>query len=245
MADMAISGVEAPRSLPFLQGGGALGTLIAAVDWSRTALGPIEAWPPHVTAPTALMLRSVVPLVMLWGESGVMIYNDAYSAFAGARHPLLLGSKVREGWPEVAAFNDNVMRVGLSGRTLSYRDQVLVLNRSGRAEQVWMNLDYSPLLDASGAPAGVIAVVVETTAKVLAERRLSGERARLAQLFEQAPSFMAMLSGPEHRIDLANPRYLSLVGERQVVGRTVAEALPDVVLTAKVAEMIDRRGEQR
>ena len=51
---------------------------------------------------------------MLWAEDGVMIYNAAYSRFVGGRHPQLLGSKVREGWPEVADFNDNVMKVGLA-----------------------------------------------------------------------------------------------------------------------------------
>ena len=107
----------------------------------------------------------------LWGEDGVMIYNDAYSVFAGGRHPRLLGSKVREGWPEVAAFNDHVMKVGLAGGTLAFRDQELTLYRNGEPEQVWMNLDYSPVLDENGAPAGVIAIVVETTERVLAERR--------------------------------------------------------------------------
>ena len=57
-----------------------------------------------------------------------MIYNDAYSIFAGGRHPLLFGSKVLEGWPEVADFNDNVMKVGLGGGTLSYRNQELTLS---------------------------------------------------------------------------------------------------------------------
>ena len=213
-------------ALSFLRGGGRLGELIAAFDWSGTALGPIDGWPPHVRTATALMLRSVVPIVMLWGEPGVMIYNDAYSLFAGGRHPRLLGTNVREAWDEVADFNDNVMRVGLAGGTLSYRDQQLTLNRNGRAEPVWMNLDYSPLLDEAGEPAGVMAVVVETTAKVLAERRLSGERERLAQLFEQAPGFMAMLRGPEHRFELVNPSYLRLVGSRALLGRSVAEALP-------------------
>jgi hypothetical protein len=70
-----------------------------------------------------------------------MIYNDAYSAFAGARHPGLLGCKVLEGWPEVADFNATVMRVGLAGGTLSYREQHLVLHRNGPPEDVWMNLD--------------------------------------------------------------------------------------------------------
>jgi hypothetical protein len=51
---------------------------------------------------------------------------------------------VFEGWGEVADFNDNVMKVGLAGRTLAYRDQELTLHRKGFPEQVWMDLDYSP-----------------------------------------------------------------------------------------------------
>ena len=232
-------------SLTFTAGGGALGRLIAEFDWRGTELGPVGTWPAHVRVATALMLRSTVPIVMLWGTTGVMIYNDAYSHFAGQRHPRLLGSKVREGWPEVADFNDNVMKVGLAGGTLSYQDQELTLHRSGRAEQVWMNLDYSPLLDDAGLPVGVMAVVVETTAKVQAERLLSSERERLAQLFEQAPSFMAMLEGPQHRIELANPSYLRLVGERDVVGRNLAEALPDVAAQGYLAllDEVYRSGE--
>ena len=227
---------ESPPLPPFLRGGGRLGELIGAFDWSRTALGPLDGWPPHVRAATSLMLRSVVPIVMLWGEPGVMIYNDAYSLFAGGRHPQLLGSNVREAWGEVADFNDNVMRVGLAGGTLSYRDQELTLYRHGQAEQVWMNLDYSPLLDDAGVPAGVMAVVVETTAKVLAERRLSGERQRLAQLFEQAPGIMALLSGPAHRFELANPSYQRLVGsQRPLLGLPVAEALPEAESQGYVA----------
>ena len=75
-----------------------------------------------------------------------MIYNDAYSAFAGDRHPALLGSRVRDGWSEIADFNDHVMKVGLAGGTLSYKDQELSLNRHGIPELVWMDLDYSPVI---------------------------------------------------------------------------------------------------
>ncbi len=229
-----------PESVPpFLQGGGELGRLIAAYDWGGTELGDIVDWPAHVRAATALMLRSMVPIVMLWGESGVMVYNDAYSVFAGRRHPQLLGARVREGWPEVAEFNDNVMKVGLAGGTLSYRDQELTLLRNGQAEPVWMNLDYSPLLDEAGVPTGVMAIVVDTTTKVQAERLLSDERERFAQLFEQAPSFMAMLEGPQHRIELANPSYLRLVGARDILGRSVADAMPDAAAQGYVA-LLDR-----
>lgn len=219
------------RALPvpgFLTGGGELAQLIARFDWSTTPLGALDSWPHSVRTTVGLILMSPVPIVTLWGEQGVMIYNDAYSGFAGGRHPALLGSNVREGWDEVAEFNDHVMYVGLAGGTLAYRDQELTLYRRGAPEQVWMNLDYSPILDEAGEPCGVIAIVVETTAKVRAERWLSGERERLRRMFEQAPGLMAMLSGPDHIFELANPAFMQLIGRRDVIGRTVRDSLPEL-----------------
>jgi PAS domain S-box-containing protein len=162
----------------FLGSAGEMPGLIASHDWSAT-LGPIASWPTSLKTAVGLLIHSPVPLVLLWGEDGIMIYNDAYSAFAGGRHPQLLGSKVREGWAEIADFNDNVMRVGLSGRTLTYADQELTLWRNGRPEPVWMDLYYSPVMDETGKPGGVIAVVVETTQRVLSERALRESEARL------------------------------------------------------------------
>ena len=162
---------SADGNADFPVGGGELGGLIRNYDWSRTSLGPIESWPQSLKTATDIVLRSPLPLVMLWGRDGIMLYNDAYAIFAGARHPRLLGSKVLEGWPEVAEFNARVMEVGLAGGTLSFKDQELTLYRNDVAEQVWMDLNYGPVLDESGRPGGVLAIVVETTSRVLAGRR--------------------------------------------------------------------------
>ena len=166
--------------------GGETGRLIADRDWSATPLGPITEWPPRLNTALAVLLLSPVPIVMLWGADGIMLYNDAYSLFAGGRHPAILGCKVREGWPEVADFNDHVMKVGLAGGTLAFRNHELTLYRNGVPEQVWMNLDYSPVLDESGEPAGVIAIVVETTEQVRAEENLRTEREALRALNARA-----------------------------------------------------------
>ena len=168
--------------------------LIRAFDWSRTPLGPIETWPQSLRTVTNLLLLSPVPIVLLWGPLGIMIYNDAYSGFAGGRHPALLGSEVRKGWPEVADFNDNVMKVGLAGKTLAYRDQKLFLERSGTPEPVWMNLDYSPVLNEAGKPEGVIAIVVETTERVIAEKRLSESEARFRALVNATSDVVYQMS---------------------------------------------------
>jgi signal transduction histidine kinase len=163
----------------FLADGGEMGQLIGKFDWGATPLGPVESWSSPLKTTIGLILRSTVAIVTLWGEQGTMIYNDAYSAFAGARHPGLLGRPVREAWPEVADFNDNVMKVGLAGKTLSYQNQMLTLSRSRVPEQVWLNLDYSPIVDESGTPIGVMAIVVETTDAVYAADQLRENERRL------------------------------------------------------------------
>ncbi len=163
----------------FPVGGGEMGRLIQAFDWAGTSLGPLEAWPQSLRTATDIVLESPVPIVMLWGPDGVMIYNDAYSVFAAQRHPTLLGSKVLEGWPEVADFNAEVMRVCMAGGTLRFPGQELTLYRNNRPEEVWMNLSYSPVHDESGKPGGVIAIVLEITEQVLAERALAAEQAAL------------------------------------------------------------------
>jgi PAS domain S-box-containing protein len=166
---------------PRRNGGGEMQALIDAFDWSETAVGPMQSWPETLKVTVRVMLASPVPMVMLMGErDGVMIYNDAYSIFAGKRHPRLLGSPVLEGWPEVADFNRAVMETGFRGETLSFRDQVLTLYRNDVPEMVWLDLNYSPVLDEDGAPLAVLAIVVETTTRVSAERALARSEERLS-----------------------------------------------------------------
>jgi PAS domain S-box-containing protein len=168
----------APDATTFLRTSGEMADRIRAFDWASTPLGSIEGWPQSLKTAAGLLVGSPIPMVMLWGPEGVMLYNDAYSVFAGGRHPRLLGSNVRDGWPEVADFNDNVMKVGLAGGTLAYRDQELTLHRHGTPEQVWMDLDYWPVPDEAGAPAGVICTVIETTER----NRLQARQAALLEL---------------------------------------------------------------
>ena len=59
-------------------------------------------------------------------------------------------------------------------------------------------------------------------------REVENERARLRTVIEEAPAFICVLRGPGHTHDLANPPYLALIGKRDVVGKTVADVLPEV-----------------
>ncbi|HVY90943.1 MAG TPA: HWE histidine kinase domain-containing protein [Hyphomonadaceae bacterium] len=244
MADQTSTEGKKPGST-FPVSGGELGRLIRQFDWSKTELGPIDQWPQSLKSATDVVLQAPLPLVMLWGPNGIMIYNDGYAEFAADRHPGLLGSKVLEGWPEAADLNRRVLDTCYhAGDTLTFKDLPLTLYRNkGQPDNLWVDLNYFPVLDETGKPAGVIAIVVETTGRFLAEQALAEERAAvleanqrltaesnfLRDLFQQAPSFMALMSGPQHNFVLVNDAYKRLIGGREVVGKPIADGLPEVV----------------
>lgn len=216
-----------PNVAEFPCGDTELARLIRERDWSDTSVGSIDNWPQSLRVIVAMITQSPLPMAVLWGADGTMIYNDAYSAVCGLRHPSLLGRPVRDGWPEVSELTDRIMQVRLDGGAITYRDQEMELLRSGKPERVWANLDYSPLLDETGASAGVLAIVTETTERVLAERQLRAEHDRLQAMFDQAPGFVAMLEGPQHVFVLINQAYRRLLGSRDLIGRAVREAVPE------------------
>ena len=162
----------APDTLAFLPEGSELAALIRAFDWRATPLGALRQWPEHLRTVVALMLRSAVPMTLQWGREGWMLYNDAYRELVGARHPGLLGKTIGNTWAEVADFRRRVVNQVLDGHSLNYRDEHFVLERNGAPEDVWVDIDYSPVVDAAGTPVGVLAIVRDTTEQLHAAQRL-------------------------------------------------------------------------
>lgn len=152
-------------------GGGAVGAILRSWTGSETALGPVRDWPERLRSSLQVLLASPTPMVIFWGPSGLLLYNDAYAVIAGAKHPDILGRSLLDAWPEVTDLHREVMAtVFAGGSPLSYRDLSLVLHRNGVAEEVWLNVDYSPIFDDAGMALGVLAVVIETTTLVGAQR---------------------------------------------------------------------------
>ncbi|RKG85539.1 PAS domain-containing hybrid sensor histidine kinase/response regulator [Corallococcus terminator] len=171
--------MSSPAHPDFLAGEGEQRARIRAFDWAATSLGPPLAWSDALRTTVGLVLSSPVPLVLLWGADGVLLYNDAFSVVAGGRHPGLLGRPALEAWPEMAELNRHVLATVFAGGTVSFRDEPMVLSRHGAPEDVWMDLDYSPVRDAQGHIQGVLAVVRETTDRMRGEQQLRDSEARL------------------------------------------------------------------
>ncbi len=235
----------------FIQGGGEMGALIRAHDWTTTGLGPPETWAHPLRTTVRLLLNTVHPMYIWWGPDLLCFYNDSYrQLIGGERHPGSLGRPAREVWEEIWAVIGPQIAVVMAGGGAAWQKNVLIpITRDGRLDNVYWTYSYSPINDESAAAGvgGVLVICSETTEQVEGARRIAEEREHLTELFEQTPSFTALLRGAEHRIELANPGIVRLLGQRDVVGRTVAEALPFAVAEGQIEllNQVHRSGETR
>ncbi len=189
-------------------------------------------------------------MLLFWGPDNIQLYNDAYiPTFGEGRHPEAFGMRASECWKgEVweTVVGPQLALVSAGKDATWFVDQHIPLPRKGRVEETYWTYSYSPVFDDDGHVGGALVIAQETTARVLTERRqqslleeLTVERARLNDIFEQAPAFIAVLRGAEHRFEQANRDYYQVVGHRKLIGRSVREALPEVVEQGFIA-LLDR-----
>lgn len=75
--------------------GGHVVELVATHDWHATALGPRQEWPHTLRTVFDLMFASRLPMALIWGTDAILLYNDAFAAVLGTRHPQALGRPIR------------------------------------------------------------------------------------------------------------------------------------------------------
>jgi len=99
----------------------------------------------------------------------------------------------------------------------------------------WME-EHGHAVGGPGGAVRLVGIVMDVTARHEAEadrdrllRQVVAERGQLADVFRQAPAFLAVLRGPSHVVEMANDQYDRLVGHRDILGKPIREALPEVV----------------
>ncbi len=162
-----------PDPLASLAGGGEMGQRIRDFDWSATSLGSIENWPQSLRSALSICLNSNFPIAIYWGRELVLLYNDEWSPIPGEKHPGVLGRSAHEAWPEIwhiiAPLFDRVMTTGEATRS---RDQLLPMHRHGFTEECYFDYTFSPIRGEGGNVEGIFNAVLETTTRVIGERRL-------------------------------------------------------------------------
>ncbi len=203
----------------------------------------------------ALFERSPNPYMVLDRELRFVAANAAYLAVTGSTREQIIGRPVFEAFPNDATDpnNEPVQRLLASFQRVFATGQVdavplikfhIPSGSNGGAsarERLWSAV-HTPLFDAKGQVELLLQHTVEVTnlhtraddppARTVALQRenrvLDLELRHMRNLFAQAPVFVCYLRGKEHVFEMANAAYLTLVGREDLLGRTVAEALPEV-----------------
>ena len=168
-----------------LSGGGEMGALMRSIDWSTTAVGPVDAWPQSLRTALSILLETGFPMYIAWGREYTQFYNDGYRPILGStKHPMAMGAGTRETFAEIWDIIGPMFQGVMEGRATNVVDFMLPLDRHGFAEECYFIFSYSPIREESGRVGGVLVTVTETTARVVGERRLKTTQALAAETRE-------------------------------------------------------------
>lgn len=174
-------------SLQFLSGGGEMGALMRAYDWGSSSIGAANKWPQSLRTTLGILLNSKFPMFLYWGPNLICFYNDAYRFSLGndGKHPLLLGMKGEDAWPEtwylVKPPIDQVLK---EGEATWSEDQFVPIYREGALKDAYWTFSFSPIKNESNQTAGVFLTLIETTEKVNNLKKLEESNDQLSFAIE-------------------------------------------------------------
>lgn len=159
-------------SYRFLQAGGQMGERIRNYDWSTHPLGPVSTWPVLLRTSLSICLNAGFPIAIYWGPELYLFYNDAWSSIPGDKHPWALGRPGSEVWPDIwDTVGPQFEAVLGEGRSFRASDQLLPMQRFGFIEETYFEYSLSPIFEPTGGVAGVFNTGIETTYRIVNERR--------------------------------------------------------------------------
>lgn len=204
------------------------------------------------------------PFMIVDTDLNYVAANAAYLETVGRQREALVGQYLFDLFPNddesgirLKRSLEHVLATG-ERDTLAYLPYPIA-SEQGEVENRYWTAVHVPIMGADGKVAFIMQNTVDVTdfarmrqaaslpfTSLSAETRLL-ERTREAEeasanfrrLFQQAPAFFAVLSGADHVFTFASDSYSRLVGGRNVIGMTVAAALPEVVAQGFI-DLLDR-----
>lgn len=225
---------ELPGAWP--SGTGEVARRIRTMAWGKTSLGPCAAWPQSLKTALDLMLPAQVEMALFWGPDKLAFYNDAYAPLIGDKHPQALGQPASVNQSDLwSDLEPLLMGVWTSGETFSAQDKPFSISRLGQKTTAYFDISFSAVRDETGAVAGVLCIVNETTQRLLDAQALADREDALRTEQEFARLVLNSTSEGFFALDgsgattLCNAAFLKMLGYAsadEVLGRKLDPEIP-------------------
>lgn len=160
-------------NLAFLSGGGDMGAIIRAHDWSANPLGPPATWSPALRTMVSLVINTSLLGTLMWGPELRLIYNDAYAPALGHRRPGALGAPIREVWGDVwDRLAPSFLPVWKTGISVFEKRFPLPMERDGRQVLTYWDYSVTAVRDGEGRIVGLLNHALDVTREVNNEEAL-------------------------------------------------------------------------
>jgi signal transduction histidine kinase len=211
-----------------LPGGGEMGRRYRSADWTETSLGNTAGWPHSLLAGLNIVLSLPIPAALFWGPEAACLYNDAFqkafirsgTSVAAAGSPA--AAAIPELWDQISHHIYPALH--------SQADAVNFFEplRFHFGNHI-RTLSASFVSDNDGRNGGVLATFVETDFADAQRAKLEESEARMKAVITSAPIAIAILAGPDHRIQLPNQAFKDVLSKGDnVEDRPLGEVLPEL-----------------
>ncbi|GAB4028877.1 PAS domain-containing protein [Spirosoma koreense] len=182
----------------------------------------------------ALFEQAPVGIAMLSVEEALVFQfvNPFYSHLVGRSPSALVGKPLLEALPELRGqgFDQVLREVIATGIPFRANEQKVQLARAGQLETIYVNFTYQPQKSADGLVIGVLAVITDVTAQVLARHQIEASEGQLRGILETAPAGIGLFVGRDLVIKNPNQTFIDIVGKGpNIAGLPLREVMPELV----------------
>lgn len=177
----------------------------------------------------------------------VEMLNDKFLEIAGKPKESILNKWCWEPFAEVKDFYQNALKNVAETGIAYHADEVqMTLLRHGKADEIFVTFVYAPIKDSNGNISKIAVWVLENTTQVHerkkvdeANRALEKDRDRLNEFFMKAPAGICLWTGPNLVYEMINPAYQKILARRNLLGRPILEAVPELKGAPLIDSMLD------
>ena len=178
----------------------------------------------------SLLMESPAMFAILKGTDHIFEFaNTQYLHFFGNR--LIVGKKIMEALPEMQeqGFEEILNQVYQTGEAFVGKElPAFIKQENGELKQVFVDSKFQPIKNEHGKIERILVFAYDVTEVILGRKHLKQNTAMIEKMYMTSPAFVCTHMGAEHRYELVNESYQKLFGKRELVGKPIMEALPEL-----------------